>query len=94
MDQLELVVTIAALLAVAVLCTLAVFHPAYSDTTLQRIALAGMAMGALGVAWWCWQSRQAPGPVAWLSVATALFAAETARKLMRRIRRGHWTEQA
>jgi hypothetical protein len=94
MDQLELVVTIVALLTVTVLSTLAVFHPAYSDTTVQRIALAGIAMGALGVAWWCWQTKQAPGPLAWLSVAVALFAAETARKLARRIRRGCWTEQA
>lgn len=94
MDQLELVVTIVALVAVATLATLAVFSPAYSDTTVQRIALAGIAIGALGVAWWCWQTRQAPGPVCVLSVAVALFGAETARKIIARLRRGTWTHQA
>lgn len=91
MDQLELLLTLAALLTVALLCTLAVFHPAYGDTTVQRIALAGIAIGALGVAWWCWQTRQAPGPVCVLSVAAATFAGETARKIAARLRRGTWT---
>lgn len=94
MEQLELVITIVALVAVATLATLAVFAHAYSDTTVQRIALAGIAIGALGVAWWCWQTRQAPGPVCVLSVAAALFATETARKIIARLRRGTWTHQA
>lgn len=92
MDQLELLVTVGALLVVAGLATLAVFSTAYSDTALQRVALAGIAIGALGVAWWCWQTREAPGCVAVLSVACALFAGETARKIAAKLRRGAWTQ--
>lgn len=92
MHQLELVLTIGSLLLVAALSTFAVFSAAYSDTTVQRIALGGIAIGALGVAWWCWQTRQAPGPVSVLATSCALFAAETARKLHLRIRRGRWTD--
>lgn len=94
MEALELYLTVGALLMVALLATLAVFSPHYSDTTLQRVALAGIAIGALGVAWWCWQGRQAPGPVAVLAVACALFGAETARKIVRRLRSGTWTQRA
>jgi hypothetical protein len=93
MEQLELVVTVVALVALATLATLAVFSPAYSDTTVQRIALAGIAIGALGVAWWCWQANDAPGPVVVLSVSASLFGAETGRKIWSKRRRGRWTAQ-
>lgn len=92
-EGLDVLVTVAALVALSVLCTLAVLSPTYSDTTVQRIALAGIALGALGVAWWCWRAAHAPGPVAVLAVSCALFAAETARKIYARIRRGHWMDR-
>lgn len=92
-EGLDVLVTVAALVALSAFCTLAVLSPAYSDTTVQRIALAGIALGALGVAWWCWRAQQAPGPVAVLAVSGALFAGETARKIYARIRRGHWMDR-
>jgi len=80
MERIELIITMAALLAVASVATLAVFVPAYADTLIERAALAGIVIGALAVAWWCWQCRSAPGAVAVLAVASALFAGESVRK--------------
>lgn len=92
MDGVELLLTVLGLVVLAGLCAVAVLSPAYDDTLMQRVALGTVCIGALGVAWWCWRRGEAPGPVVVLAVGAGLFALETARKLLRRMRRGCWQE--
>jgi hypothetical protein len=92
MPALEVLAAVVALCALSVLCAVGVLSTAYHDTLVQRIALAGICIGALGVAWWCWTAASVPGPVAVLAVSACAFAVETGRKLWTRIRRGAWTQ--
>jgi hypothetical protein len=82
---------VAACATLSLLCAAAVLAHSYHDTLLQRVALAGLSIGALAMAW------HAAGGTCDINDAdvlfagsAALFAIETARKLAWRRHRGRW----
>ena len=99
--SIEATVTFASMVVVAVCCTAAVFAESYHDTVLQRVALAGMAIGACAVSAWAARcltvgEDTAPDPagaVAWFAASCALFALETLRKVYFKRRSGVWTDE-
>lgn len=101
--SIEATVTFAAMVVVAVCCTAAVFAESYHDTVLQRVALAGMAIGACAVAAWAArcltqdhvaaQDDGHAGAFAWFAASCALFALETLRKVYFKRRSGVWTHE-
>lgn len=82
--------TVSALLVVALLSGLAVFSTMFEDTLMQRLALTGMAIGSLSLAWAVWRAGEAAHVLTWYALANALFCAETARKLVRKLKKGRW----
>lgn len=74
--------TLACLLIIAVLTAVAIFHPCFDDTLLQRLCLGGMSLGALGTAWFVFSNdADIPDPVEWMTWFGAAYTLETARKL-------------
>lgn len=82
--------TVSAMLVVAILSGLAVFSPLFDDTLLQRLALTGMALGSLALASAVWRTGEASHVLTWYALANAMFCAETARKLVRKLKKGRW----
>ena len=76
---MEVIVTSICLAIISILAGLAVFHPAYDDTLVQRIALAGTSLGTLACIPWA-INNDLPSQVVWVSVCGALYAVSTARK--------------
>jgi hypothetical protein len=76
---------------VSLLCALAVLAHSYSDTLTQRLALAGLSIGALAIGWDAWAGAYEVRDMYALFVGSAaLFAAETARKVAWRRHKGVW----
>lgn len=80
---MELLLTVVSLAIIASLSGLAVFHPAYNDTAIQRISISGLCLGALASIKWCFTVGDVPDPVVWCSVAGAIYSLETARKALK-----------
>jgi hypothetical protein len=99
--NVEAAVTLVAMVVVAVCCTIAVLAESYHDTVLQRVALAGMAIGACAVSAWAARcmtvgedsASDPAGAVAWFAASCAVFALETLRKVYFRRRSGVWTNE-
>lgn len=81
--------TVICLSITAGMCLLAVLSPAYDDTLFQRISLACLCLGSLGLAAWVYRAGESPSPLCWLSAWMALFALETARKYFAKAKAGH-----
>ena len=63
-------------------CAFAVLYEPIRDTFLQRVGLAGMALGLMAIAVTIMDNRITVGPVAWFSGFSALFGLETLRVLL------------
>lgn len=87
---IDALLTAGAMLVVAVCCGIAVFSESFHDTLLQRLGLAGVALGAAGIATLALRDGDVPQPLTVLSVSAALFGLETARKVIAKRRSGRW----
>ncbi len=85
---IETIVEIVLLLVLAGICGLAVFHPRFDDTLLQRVALGGICLGCLGMAYWMLDARDPPRALRWCIWFGAIFALETGRKIQAKVRKG------
>jgi peptidoglycan/LPS O-acetylase OafA/YrhL len=83
----ELLFTCLCLLTIAGCALLAVLHPLFDDTAVQRVCLGGVCMFSLGAALQFWRTDYAPGVVQWLIWFIAGYAVETSRKLRRKARK-------
>lgn len=82
---------VAACSLVSLLCLVAVLAHSYHDTLLQRLALAGMSISALALAWHALRGACEINDAQVLFAGSlALFSAETARKVVWRRYRGKW----
>ena len=72
--------TIACLVVVSTLSGVAVFHPDFDDTLLERICLTGICIGALGLAYEVCKTQTVSSSITWLSVCAAGYALEVGRK--------------
>lgn len=75
--------TSGSLAIIAVCAGVAVFHPAFDDTLIQRVGLCGISIGALSSSAWVFSQEELPGSLVWLSLGAAIYALETARKLIK-----------
>lgn len=87
---LDAAVTAGAMLVVAVCCAVAVFSHSFHDTFMQRAGLAGVTIGAAGVAALALRQGEVPEPMVVLAVSAAMFSLETARKVIVKRRSGRW----
>jgi hypothetical protein len=88
----DVVLTAFALIVLAASCGAAVLSPRFDDTLIQRVALAGMCIGAMSCAVWVWDANYVPEGGVMLALSGAVFALETVRKIVKRICRGAWRE--
>ncbi len=87
MDLLTLM-NVALCLVIFAICGMAVFSSFYDDTLTQRIALSGMALGALAVAGWIWNLGWTPTAVTFCIWPAAIFAVSTGAKIRLKVRKG------
>lgn len=80
--MMETIITIAALLVVAAVSAIAVFHPSFNDTLIQRICLVGFCFFALSMAWWAYQNGSATDDLMVGSTIAALYGIESCRKTL------------
>ena len=64
--------TAIAMVVLAMAAALAVFGPYFDDSLLQRIALSGICITALAVAWWALRN-DVPDSVQWFAICQAAF---------------------
>lgn len=76
-------VTIVALLVIAAVACLAVFHPSFEDTLVQRISLAGICIGALSGAYTA-TKEVIPSGLEVAAIAAAVYALECGRIVKKR----------
>lgn len=88
----NVLLTVFALVVVAFASSLAVLSHRFDDTLMQRVALSGICIGSMSCAAWVWDAGYVPPGGVLMAVSAALFAAETARKIIKRICRGAWRE--
>jgi hypothetical protein len=88
----DVVVTVFALAVLSASCGAAVFSNRFDDTLIQRVALAGMCIGAMSCAVWAWNTNYVPEGGVMLALSGAVFALETVRKIIKRVCRGVWRE--
>lgn len=88
----DAIIVAAATVVIWLSCAAGVFSDSYGDTLLQRLALAGLAIGAAALFVDVLRSGEASGPVTVFALAAALFGAETARKVAWRRHCGRWRD--
>lgn len=88
----NVLLTVLALAVISTASGLAVLSHRFDDTLLQRVALSGICIGSMSCAFWVWDAGYVPPGAALMAASGALFSAETARKISRRICRGAWRE--
>jgi hypothetical protein len=75
---METLVVIICLLMISLISAIAVFHPAFNDTLIQRIALSVVSVEALALAW-STPSHPLPLSIELVVVAAAAYAVECGR---------------
>ena len=83
----NLTITCLALLVICGYSVLAVIHPTFDDTIIQRICLAGICLFSLGMSYQFWRTDYAPEVVQWFIWFIAAYAVETTRKLGNKAKR-------
>lgn len=77
------IVSLVSLVGVTALCVVGTFHRAYSDNTLQRAGMAGIALSMLSLIEHVWDARTASPACAILAVSLLAFAIGVAQKVAR-----------
>lgn len=77
------IVSLVSLLGVTALCVVGIFHRSYSDNTLQRWGMAGVALSMLSLIEHVIATESVSPSCAILSVSLLVFALGVAQKVVR-----------